>query len=65
MLHEFHVPGIAARTGSVTDEIGALPGRRMQSGWPDEIVAAYIADHRTFQLQFAFLTVKSSGDRGS
>lgn len=26
MLREFHVPGIAARTDSVTDEIGALPG---------------------------------------
>jgi hypothetical protein len=27
MLREFHVPGIAAWTDSVTDEIGALPGR--------------------------------------
>jgi hypothetical protein len=37
MLREFHVPGVAARTDSVTDEIAAPPGHpfRFSAGQHD------------------------------
>jgi hypothetical protein len=52
MLRECHVPGVAARTDSVTDEIAAVPGHpfRFSAGQHENGGAAAGRASKTVQL---------------